>query len=146
MGRKILTLVTECQAKPGTVFRIRLTSKCPLCPLFKFCVSKLKEGAKYRVLEVRNQKHVCKAIGEHMYVALVEELPIVVSLNSGKVVEGLITQYTPIECDVRTCKYYDYCVSSLVNKGAKIRIVNIKQKIKCPKGYHLQLVDVELQP
>ena len=143
MKREVLTLVTEAQAKPGIVFRVKITPKCFLCPLYSLCVSKLKEGVKYKVKNVRNHIHFCKVIGEKMYVALVEEMPITVSLEAKKAVEGIVTSYTTIKCTIRECKYSRYCTSVPIENNTKIRVLKVKEKVSCPRSLSLQLAEVE---
>ncbi|OYT31351.1 MAG: hypothetical protein B6U94_03335 [Thermofilum sp. ex4484_79] len=144
MGKRVVTLVTRVQARKDTVFSIRVLPRCRRCELFKICMGKLREGMRYRVLEVRNTKHVCPLINDYMYVALVEEMPVVLALEKGKAINGVTMQYSKNYCNEVRCAYYSYCVNNPILDGEKIKIGKLLKSIPCPRGLRLVLVEAEV--
>lgn len=145
MGKKILTLVTEAQSGRGTVFTIGVTSTCIRCGLFNFCVGKLRPGLRYKVVENRGVKHYCPLLKERMTVALVEEMPVRVSIKKSIAIENLSITYAKLQCQNRSCRYYNTCVLNPVKNGEKLKITKILEYPRCPLGFSLAVVEAELQ-
>jgi len=144
MARQVLTLVTPTQAKKGAIFSVRILPKCKKCSFYKVCVGKLREGIRYKVMEVRNVKHRCPVINDLMYVAVVEEMPAMVAVEKRKAVDGLSFRYEKIKCDKYSCPYYKYCVDVPVKDREKIVIKKILKSIPCSRRLQLVLVEAEI--
>lgn len=138
---KIVTLITESQARVGHIFSIVVTKKCLSCKLFDICIGKLRPGIPYKIVEVRKMKHYCPLIKDYMKVVLVEPQTLQVAIESKKAVEGLIVEYNKNRCNNKSCRYWKYCYKEFIENGAKLKITKINAKIHCPLGFHLTLVE-----
>lgn len=140
--KKIVTLITEAQAKVGTRFSVKKYDFCKRCKLFNICLKKLKEGVIYEVVNVRKVKHICPKMRVTMRVVEVVEAPKLIIIPAKNCYVGAIVTYNPINCNLKRCPYYNYCCNVKgLEKGEKIIIEKIVDKdIKCPLSKNLKLV------
>ncbi len=128
MPRKIVALVTEYQAKVGTIFTVRATRVCSGCKLFEVCMGKLRPGGRYKVIKVRNFKQKCPVLSEYLRVSVVEELPIRLLVNKRLAMEGITITYTQPKCPPELVKELgELCSPRYIANGEKVRIIKILQ-------------------
>ena len=150
MGRKIITLISDEQAYVGNVFKIfKIPDECKRCPLYNICISKLKPGRKYKIIEVRRfnlpKPHKCLLTGQSLTSVVVEELPVVIAIPKMiNVIEGVVIRFELIDEDCQkklAIKYGgDYPV---IENGCKIKILKIIGKEFC-KGKEYLIVECEI--
>ncbi len=145
VGKQLLTLIGEGQAKIGHIFKIfSIPEECRRCPLFQACMSKLKVGRKYRVVEVRRinipRIEKCLLTGEALVPVIVEELPLKIAIPySPNIVEGIITTYTVVDptCQGRFSEDFN-----AIKPGTKIKILKILSTVTCNnKKYLITIVE-----
>jgi len=139
---RIVAMLTPAQARRGSTFRVVLHPSCRQCMHYKVCVSKLRSGGRYRVVEVRGVAHKCPLIGEKMRVVVVEPAPMPAAVDSKLAVEGVISAYHPVACGESRCKYYNYCHAAPLAEGDRIKITSVRGRLACPRGLPLTLVEV----
>ncbi len=139
--KRIVTLITEAQAKVGTKFSVRIMPSCRKCKLFNICMGRLREGLVYEVVKVRRIKHKCPHTGATMVVVEVTEAPKLALLPSRHCYEGAIISYKPVKCTRVSCPYYRYCRVSGISSGEKVLIERVlDEKVVCPIGSELRFV------
>jgi uncharacterized protein (UPF0179 family) len=47
------------------------------------------------------------------------------------------------DCDLRSCEFFDVCLSKAIKEDKKYKIKNVLQPISCEKGFDLQLVELK---
>ena len=123
-------------AKPGLKFIFEgLTSECVKCKFFKVC-SNLERGRIYEVKRLRKIKHKCPLHG-NVVVVEVELADVDAAVKANMAIEGVIITFRRIWCDFRSCKYRSLCNPVGLFDGDKCKIVEVKGKINCPKGFNL---------
>ena len=140
--QSVVTLVTEALAERGVKFRIKVHPRCVTCRLFTICVSNLRPGLEYEVLEIRSKKHVCPLTGSVMRVVKVRPLPLKVALPKRVAVEGVVLAYEPIKCDRRDCNYHRFCDNEALKRRERIKVVGVVETLQCPLGSPLVLAEV----
>lgn len=135
-------MVTESQATRGSVFKALVDPRCLNCSFYTVCSKNLKPGWRYRVLSVRNMSHICPILSEKMYVVEVEEAPLRAVVESKVAIAGLKFQYRRITCSERACKFRSYCNQASLLDGENVRVVGVRDRIKCPRGCHLTFAEL----
>lgn len=129
--REIVTFVGDAQAKVGFRF---VASKppevCRGCKLFLVCMSKLKPGKVYEVIEVKDKEHYCPLYEENVKVVKVAEAPVEALVKSNLAVEGATVEPIIEECKKR-CPLKAYCTPEWVEPGkkVKVRICNVIEDV-----------------
>jgi len=139
----ILTLIGEGQAKIGHIFKIySIPEECRRCPLYQACMSKLKIGRRYRIVEVRKVNlpriEKCLLTGEALIPVVVEELPIKIAVPySPNIIEGVITTYTVIDekCQSRLSEDYN-----AIKSGTKIKVLKILNTVECNNRKYMIII------
>ena len=140
-GRRLITLVSQAQARKGERFRARMHPKCASCKIYSACAKNLREGFAYEVVEVRGIVHTCPLTGTKMVAAVVVELPIEVSVPKHLAVEGLRTSNWGVDCGLEKCRNHAYCRPGGIGRGEKVKVVKVlKRSLDCPLGRELSLV------
>ena len=133
----IITLVSYIVAREGYMFQFRGGSpECANCRFRKVCIDKLKVGHVYRVVRVLNIKNKCP-LNEYVVTVEVEEAAVNACILKKYAIESMIVPYSKIECDRRDCEYYKLCRPDLLPDRAKVKVVKVFERIKCPKGLPL---------
>lgn len=144
MGRKIITLISDEQAHIGNVFKIlKIPDECKRCSLFNICISKLKPGRKYRIIEIKRfnlpKPHKCLLTGQSLTSVVVEELPVVIAIpKMVNIVEGVVVKFELVDedCQKRLAIKYggDY---PIIENGTKVKILKIIGKEVCKNREYL---------
>jgi len=123
-------------AKPGLKFVFEgLTSECVKCRFFKVC-SNLEKGRIYEVKRPRKIKHKCPLHG-NVVVVEVELANINAAVKADMVIEGIIITYRRVWCNSKNCKHRMLCNPLGLFDGDRCKIIEVKNKIDCPKGFNL---------
>lgn len=143
--RKI-TLVPSILAKKGYKFVYHGEApECEKCPVREIC-HKLKRGRRYMVLDVRDKEHTCAVhYGNKVSVVEYEEIPQLISIDRKLAMEGAVVTLSGEECPAKWCENFPYCFQGLFLRGQKVRVLNIKGKLECPKNRNLVLADVKFE-
>lgn len=123
-----------------------ITDICRSCRLKSACVDGLEEGRVYEVMEIfPKKKFECPLHGKLILVTL-RRANIIVALPSG-VIEGATIHYRPIECELVTCKNFQYCRPDGLKPGDKIRLVKEIGPFKssCSKTSGFKIYEVEVK-
>ncbi|ADB58166.1 UPF0179 family protein [Archaeoglobus profundus] len=142
---KIITLCGKDWAKVGMEF-IFLGGKqeCENCRLKNICL-RLREGAKYKIVGLRNGEiHECPLHDEGVVAVEVVELPIMALIDSKVAVEGAKIRFEK-RCDNLDCELYNLCNPLELKDGDSVIVKAIvgDPPIQCPKGYSLKIVELE---
>jgi len=141
---KLVTLVPEGLAKPGSRFLLAGTSdECTSCRLRRVCVDNVEEGRVYEVLSTRQGRFSCPLGGE-LIPCDVELAKLEVAMPAEDSIEGVIVEYSPIECDKITCPNYLNCSPNGLHAGDRVRILEVLRGLRCEAGRSLSLCRVEL--
>ncbi|BDR91251.1 UPF0179 family protein [Vulcanisaeta souniana] len=133
--KRIMTLISKEQAVVGKTFRLySIPDECRRCKLFNLCVSRLKPGRVYRVVDVKHvglpQTNKCLLTGEEMVPIIVEELPLIIPVPAKLFIEGVVITYTKsdIVCD-NAKKYLPN--EQVLKEGTRVKIVRETGRVKC---------------
>ncbi len=142
---KIITLCGKDWAKIGVEF-IFLGGKqeCENCRLKNICL-RLREGAKYKIVGLRNGVvHECPLHDEGVVAVEVVELPILALVDSKVAVEGAKMKFER-RCDYIHCELYNLCNPLELNDGDSVVVKAIvgDPPVPCLKGYSLKIVELE---
>lgn len=138
----LVTLVGEKLAKEGKelVF-YGMGKECKGCRLKSACLN-LEEGRRYRIKNVRDNKHECKIHEGGVRVVEMEKVPIPTTIARKKTVEGAMISFTPMNCKNLGCQFYKLCHPLGIENGIKGKVVGVGSEIDCPNGH--ELVKVQL--
>jgi len=130
--------------KVGDIFRIYHNEVCENCKYFKICFSNKKIGFSYKVIKLSKPKDpiFCKLIEKNVYLAEVEEAPVKISINSSNPPLEVPVIYSQINCAEKYCPYIKYCVYNGKFLGNIVVIKKVLEKLDCPIGLDLYLVEV----
>ncbi|MCG2863362.1 MAG: UPF0179 family protein [Vulcanisaeta sp.] len=140
-GKRIMTLISKEQAVVGRTFRLySIPNECRECRLFNICVSRLKLGRVYRIVEVRHvglpQPNKCLLTGEDMVPVIVEEQPIIAPIPVNLFIEGVTITYTKprVICDeLRMYVPND----QVLREGVKIKLLKELGRVRCKDGNYV---------
>ncbi len=144
---EILSLVPSRLASKGFKFVFEgISEPCKRCKLRAACVDGLDEKRVYEVRDINwKKKFRCPLHGEVVLVTL-RKAHLRLALPPG-LIEGVITQYKPIECGDILCENLPYCHPDGIKPGDKIRIVKEIGRLEggCDKvgGYKIYEVEVK---
>ncbi|MEM2218339.1 MAG: UPF0179 family protein [Thermofilaceae archaeon] len=135
-------MVTEAQAKVGTVFKAMVNPKCIKCPFYKVCAGTLRSGGRYKVKAIRRKAHTCPLLNERMVVIEVEEMPALSTVESKLAVEGLTFRYKIPRCERESCLRYLLCNNTYFIEGEQVKVVAVHGKVACPENRVISLVEL----
>lgn len=120
--REIVTFVGDVQAKVGFRFVASQPPEvCRGCKLFLACMSKLKPGKVYEVVELKDKEHYCPLYEGTVKVVKVAEAPVEVLVKSNLAVEGATVEPLIEECG-KKCPLKTYCCPEWVEPGKKVKV------------------------
>lgn len=132
-----ITLVGERQAIAGHEFVYRGPQpECRECRVKAACLNQ-EMGRRYRVLHVRNVAHPCLLNEERAKVVEVEAAPPACSLPARGAVEGAVIGYVPLVCANAACPNYRLCHPIGIDRGTRLRILEVGGELECPLGYEI---------
>jgi uncharacterized protein len=138
-----VTLIGTGLAKPGLEFVYEGSlDECTPCPLKKAC-NNLKEGRRYRIVNIRPTKHDCLIHRNGTLAVEVVESPIAALLNAEMAIKNSRINYE-YTCNKEDCKSYDLCHPDGILEGEKYVVVEVigNAPDPCEKGRTLQLVNL----
>ena len=138
-----LTMVGTDIARVGTEFiAMGETDGCSECKFRNVCIT-LEKGRKYRITAVRPVTHPCVAHDDEVQVVEVEQVPRRIALEYGRfLMEGATVTYGGPPCKKFSCKNYSLCNPAGIEAGMKLKIISIVEKLECPEGKDVRLVEV----
>ncbi len=143
---KIITLCGKDWAKIGVEFTfLGGKSECENCKLKKVCL-KLKEGARYKIVGLRNgDVHECPLHDEGVVAVEVVELPIIALIDSKMAVEGTKFHYRSKRCDKFDCKMYSLCNPVELRDGEVLIVEKVigNAPDNCQKGYNFVVAELK---
>ena len=135
LAKKIITLVTESQAKVGLRFVSKFNPSCRKCPLYKICIGNLEATLTYQVVNVRRVRHKCPVTGVSMVVVEVVPLPIKALVPATQAVEGMNINCSLRRCERKKCKLRKLCVHPSFRRVKRFKIVKVfSPTITCEKN------------
>ncbi len=138
----LITLVGEPTAKVGAEFYFMgpLTD-CKDCRLKGVCFN-LEAGSRYRVTEVRGQRHECMESESEVVAVVVEKVPEPFAVTKNGAMEGVTLTYSERVCDEIACPNYNRCHIPGKVDGQKYTVVKLGEDIECPLGEKLVQADI----
>jgi len=123
-----------------------ITDTCKSCRLKSACVEGLEEGRAYEAIEIFSKKRFECPLHGKLVLATLRRANILVALPSG-VIEGATIHYRPIECELVTCKNFQYCRPDGLKPGDKIKLVREVGPFKplCGKTSGFKIYEVEVK-
>lgn len=132
-----ITLVGERQAVAGHEFVYRGPQpECRECRVKAACLNQ-DVGRRYRVIHVREVAHPCLLNEERVRVVEVEAAPPECSLPTRGAVEGALLAYEPLVCANAACPNFRLCHPVGLERGTRLRIVEVGTELECPLGYDI---------
>ncbi len=132
-----ITLVGERQAVAGHEFVYRGPQpECRECRVKAACLNQ-DIGRRYRVIHVREVAHPCLLNEERVRVVEVEAAPPECSLPTRGAVEGALLAYEPLVCANAACPNFRLCHPVGLERGTRLRIVEVGTELECPLGYDI---------
>ncbi len=140
-----ITLVGKEVAKVGFIFTYLGTSpECEDCQVKEACHD-LRTGYRYRITAIRDKEHDCPVHdGGKAVIAEYEELQMEAAIPSSKAIEGVIIAQNDGSCPVVWCVNHRLCRKENPASGKKIKIVELMEELKCPRGLKLRRAEVGL--
>ncbi len=142
---RIITLCGKSWAKIGVEF-IFLGGKpeCENCKVKKTCL-KLKEGAKYKIVGLRDGTvQECQLHEDGVVAVEVIELPII-SLIESNLTEGAKFRYQERKCNHYDCGMYNLCHPVELKDGENVSVAKIigGSPEKCVLGYSFVVAELK---
>uniref|UniRef100_A0A7C3M9M1 UPF0179 protein ENN70_05735 n=1 Tax=Archaeoglobus fulgidus TaxID=2234 RepID=A0A7C3M9M1_ARCFL len=142
---KIITLCGKDWAKIGVEF-IFLGGKqeCESCKIKKTCL-KLKEGAKYKIVGLRDGTvQECPLHDEGVVAVEVVELPIIALVDSKIAVEGAKFHFEQRTCDAYECSMHSLCHPIELKSGDSVIVERVigDAPEQCRKGYSVIVAEL----
>ena len=138
-----VTLVGERWAEVGREFvYLGPNSECRGCNVRTVCFN-LREGGRYRIQSLRDTKHPCKVHDSGVVAVEFEELPVQLSLDAGKAMEGAVVTYLGIDCRNNACPHHRVCSQGFIGKNSRVKILSKSDELDCVEGRKLVMVEVE---
>lgn len=139
-----VTLISKKLAKPGTVFQyMGPLVDCKDCALKNVCFA-LNYGKFYRITALRSKEHSCILYQDNKVLSIeIEEMPVQINLPRKQAIEGGIITYAEPNCEKIDCENYPLCKMLGLKDGIKITILDVGEKIECPKGLDIVKVNVK---
>jgi len=142
---RIITLCGKDWAKIGTEF-IFLGGKyeCQACKIKKTCL-KLREGAKYKIVGLRDGAvQECPLHDEGVVAVEVVELPIIALVDSKIAVEGARFHYEEKKCDILNCSMFSLCHPVELKNGERVFVEKVigDAPERCQKGHSVVVAEL----
>lgn len=138
----LITLLSEPQAKVGGEFYFMgPNTDCKDCRLKGVCFN-LETGSRYRVVEVRGQKHPCEACEGEVVAVEVEKVPTPAAVPKKGAMDGVTITYVESDCNIVSCPNYWMCHATGKKNGQKYTITRLGKDLECPAGE--KMVDADL--
>jgi len=132
-----ITLLGERQAAEGHEFVYRGPQpECRECRVKAACLNQ-DIGRRYRVTKVRDVSHPCLLNEERVRVVEVEAAPPECSLPVRGAVEGAVVAYDPLVCANAACPNFRLCHPVGIERGTRLRILELRPELECPLGYEI---------
>jgi len=136
----IITLLPENMARKGVIFVSgEAGPECTRCKLRRVCIENLKPGHVYRVVRARRMTHKCPIYGT-VRVVEVEEAEFEVAVEPRLAMPGAIIKYRPIKCPFKLCPHYRSCSPEFIRGEIRVKILEVRGSLECPRGLRLRLV------
>ena len=138
-----ITLIGTELAKQGLEFVYEGSlDECKPCSLKKAC-NNLKEGKKYRIVNVRPTRHDCMVHRNGAFAVEVVESPVAALIAAEMAIRNSRIQYE-YTCTKEDCPSYDLCHPDGIVEGEKYMVVEVIGGAPgpCEKGRTLQLVNL----
>lgn len=136
----LVTLIGEKLAKEGNEFiYLGPQNDCRGCKLKTVCFN-LKQGRKYKIVNLRDKKHSCNVHEGAAAVVEVQEMPIITTIDKN-LSEGASTKIEKKECNNIGCEHYELC-NVTIQKDKNYTITKVFEEINCPINYHLQKAEI----
>lgn len=142
---RIITLCGKDWAKIGTEFIfLGETDECQSCKIKKTCL-KLREGAKYKIVGLRDGTvQECPLHDEGVVAVEVVELPIIALVDSKIAVEGARFHYEEKKCEILNCNMFSLCHPVELKNGEEVLVEKIigDAPERCQKGYSVVVAEL----
>jgi len=136
----LVTLIGERQVKEGNEFVYTgPLSECKDCRLKGVCFN-LEEGKRYRISSVRRLHHSCRVHEDGVRVVEVEVVPVDAAVSMKSAVEGSTVTLEFPKCGEIGCEHYRLCHPLGLKDRQKATIIEVKEKVKCPRKRPLKWV------
>ncbi len=138
----LITLIGEDTAKVGAEFYfLGPLTECKDCRLKGVCFN-LEQGSRYKVSEVRGQRHGCAESEGDVVAVVVDKVPGPFAVPKKGAMEGVTLTYAQKACDVVSCPNYSRCHVPGKTDGQKFTVVKLGKPMQCPLGE--DLVEAEI--
>ncbi|MCK4455801.1 MAG: UPF0179 family protein, partial [Thermoplasmata archaeon] len=114
-------------------------SECKDCRLKGVCFN-LEEGKRYRISSVRRLHHSCRVHEDGVRVVEVEAVPVDAVVSVKSAVEGSTVTLEFPKCGEIGCEHYRLCHPLGLKDRQKATIIEVKEKVKCPRKRPLKWV------
>jgi len=140
-----VTLIGEKLAKVGNVFvYLGPLMECKDCRYKMGCMN-LKAGQMYVIKALRHVKHNCKMHeGGIVQAVEVEPVAVPVVVETKGAVEGSTVVFELKDCGNLACAHYQECHPVGIKDGTRLKVVRVKEAVKCPMGYQVTLTEAEV--
>jgi uncharacterized protein (UPF0179 family) len=136
--KQIITAVGFKQAKTGFQFlHAKPLTECENCRLFNVCMTNLETDRVYEIIEVREKNFPCNIHEEGVRIVKVVEADRDAAINPKFVFPQALITLTTQECQNLSCPGYTICVPQGLKNGDKVKILKVKEAIRCPDGHSL---------
>lgn len=138
----LITLIGEPQARAGAEFYFMgPLTECKDCRLKGVCFN-LEPGSRYRVVDVRNQRHPCEVSEGDVVAVEVEKVPTPGAVPKKGAMEGVTITYSEPKCQEVGCANFGRCHAVGKRDGQKYTVVRLGRDLDCPIGE--KMVDADL--
>ena len=132
-----VTLVGDGQATVDREFVYRGPQpECRPCKVKAACLNQ-EVGRRYRIVKVRDVRHVCLLNEGHARVVEVTLVPPEISVAARTAVEGAVLAYEKIACANAACPNFRTCHPVGIDPGMRVRVLQVGPELDCPLGYSL---------
>ncbi|MEM2896482.1 MAG: UPF0179 family protein [Candidatus Bathyarchaeia archaeon] len=141
---KYITIIKESQARVGFKFIFEGAAQpCLNCEYHNACVKNLEKGRLYVVSKVIGETLSCKLLGDTGRTVEVMKSAIEIALDAKAAIEGAIIMFKPMRCD-SFCKNKEVCFPLGISPNDRIKVLKVKESLKCPIKRELKSSLVEL--
>jgi len=142
---RIVTLCGRDWAKIGVEFTfLGGKGECENCKVKRTCL-RLREGAKYKIVGLRNGTvQECPLHDEGVVAVEVVELPIMALIDSKMAVEGAKLHFEN-RCNILDCSMYNLCSPVELKAGEAVVVEKVigDAPERCEKGYSMKVVELK---
>ena len=130
----LLTVIGRKLAKPNLEFIfIGSNSSCKDCKVKTICFH-LEQGAKYKIINVRDVVHDCPQHEDNVVIVEVEEVTREAVIPKKQAMEGTTITIELPKCNERGCQDYQLCFPMGMVSGLKRQVIKVQEKIDCMDG------------